>query len=136
VKIQSRTTDERDVGRLHRKLDFIVTPGSEWAEFFDEMEPIDGEILLTKTCSGAFLGTDLDRILRSMSLETLIIIGFNTDQCVDTAARDAADIGYDVVFVEDGCTTHIQRAHQNALEAIGDVYVKLEAIVSDLMNSG
>jgi nicotinamidase-related amidase len=139
AKIESRTTNGRDIGRLHRKLDFVVSPGSEWGEFSDEVRPIDGEIVLTKTCSGAFVGTDLDRILRNMGIENLIIMGFYTDQCVETAARDAADIGYDVVLVEDACATYTQRAHQNALESIGDVYVKLEtteAIVRDIKDSG
>lgn len=135
AKIESKTSDGRDIGRLHKRLDFVVPPGSRWGEFFEEVQPKEGEIVLTKTCSSAFVGTDLDRILRNMGIETLIIVGFYTDQCVDTAARDAADSGYEVVLVRDACAAYTERAHRNALEAIGDVYVKLEtteSVVTDI----
>lgn len=125
AKIESKFDDGRDVGRLHKLHNFIVPPGSVWAEFFDEVKPSDDEIVLTKTCSGAFVGTDLDRILRNLGTENLIIIGFYTDQCVETAARDAADIGYNTILVEDACTTLTQVLHDNAIKALSDVYVKV-----------
>ena len=125
VKIESKFDDGRDVGRLHKLHNFIVPPGSVWAEFFDEVKPSDDEIVLTKTCSGAFVGTDLDRILRNLGTENLIIIGFYTDQCVETAVRDAADIGYNTILVEDACTTLTQVLHDNAIKALSDVYVKV-----------
>ena len=125
VKIESKFEDGRDVGRLHKLHNFIVPPGSVWGEFFDEVKPSDGEIVLTKTCSGAFIGTDLDRILRNLGTENLIIIGFYTDQCVETAARDAADIGYNTILVEDACTTLTQELHDNAIKALKNVYVKV-----------
>ena len=125
VKIESKFDDGRDVGRLHKLHNFIVPPGSVWGEFFDEVKPSDNEIVLTKTCSGAFVGTDLDRILRNLGTETLIIIGFYTDQCVETAARDAADIGYNTILVEDACNTLTQELHDNAIKALKDVYVKV-----------
>ena len=125
VKIESKFSDGRDVGRLHKLHNYIVPPGSVWAEFFDEVKPSEDEIVLTKTCSGAFIGTDLDRILRNLGTETLIIIGFYTDQCVETAARDAADIGYNTILVEDACATLTQELHDNAIKALKNVYVNI-----------
>lgn len=130
VKIESKFSDGRDVGRLHKLHNFIVPPGSVWAEFFDEVKPIDDEIVLTKTCSGAFVGTNLDRILRNLGTEVLIIMGFYTDQCVETAARDAADLGYNTILVEDACTTLTKELHDNAVKALKDVYVKVLTTVS------
>ena len=119
------TKEGRDVGRLHRLHKFIIPPGSVWAEFFDEVKPIEGEIVLTKTCSGAFVGTNLDRILRNMGIETLIVVGYYTDQCVETTVRDAADIGYYTILVEDACTTLTEELHNNAIKALKDTYVKV-----------
>ena len=110
---------------MHKLHKYIVPPGSVWAEFFDEVKPSEDEIVLTKTCSGAFIGTDLDRILRNLGTETLIIIGFYTDQCVETAARDAADIGYNTILVEDACATLTQELHDNAIKALKNVYVNI-----------
>jgi len=130
VKIEAKTKDGRDVGKLHRLHNFIIPPGSEWAEFFEEVKPENGEIVLTKTCSGAFAGTDLDRILRNLGIETLIIVGFYTEQCVETAARDAADIGYNTILVEDACATLTEELHVNSIEALRDTYVKVETTES------
>lgn len=132
VKIEAKTKDCRDVGRLHKLHNFIIHPGSKWAEFFKEVEPRKGEIVLTKTCSGAFVGTDLDRILRNMGIETLILVGFYTDQCVETTARDAADIGYDTILIEDACTTLTKELHDNAIKALKDTYVRIETTESIL----
>lgn len=126
VKIEAKTRNGRDVGRLHRLHNFIIPFGSTWAEFFEEVKPKGGEIILTKTCSGAFVGTDLDRILRNLGTETLIIVGFYTEQCVETAARDAADIGYNTILVEDACTTLTEEFHINAIETLRDMYVRVE----------
>jgi len=132
VKIESKTKDGRDVGRLHKLHNFIIPPGSKWSEFFEEVKPREGEIVLTKTCSGAFTGTDLDRILRNMGMETIILVGFYTDQCVETTARDAADIGYNTILVEDACTALTQELHDNAIKALKDVYVRVETTESIL----
>jgi biuret amidohydrolase len=138
VKIESKLPSCSDVSPIHRRVGFFVAPGSPWGEFFDEVAPRPGEVVLTKTCSGAFVGTDLDRILRNVGIRTLVIAGFYTDQCVETAARDAADIGYEVVLVHDACATYTRQAHENTLRAIGDVYVKLETtnhIVNEIESS-
>jgi len=132
VKIEAKTKDGRDVGKLHRLHNFVIPPGSKWAEFFEEVKPKKGEIVLTKTCSGAFTGTDLDKILRNMGIETLIILGFYTEQCVETAARDAADIGYNTILVEDACATLTEELHKNAIEALKDAYVRVETTESIL----
>jgi len=126
VKIEAMMTDGRDVGRLHKILGYVVNPRSKWGQFFEEVAPEKGEVVLTKTCSGAFVGTNLDQILRNMDVDTLIIVGFYTDQCVETAARDAADLGYKVILVEDACATETAERHSHSIDAIRDVYVRIE----------
>lgn len=123
VKIQSYAADGSDVGRLHRIANFIVPPGTEWGEFIDEVKPLPGEIVLTKTCSGVFTGTMLNQILRNMGIEEVIIVGFYTDQCVTTAARDSADLGYATLVVEDATMAELLENHEHALRQIVNVYV-------------
>lgn len=125
TRIEALTKDCRDVGHLHRLHRFIVPPGSEWAEFFDEIKPKEGEIVLSKTCSSFFTGTSIDTVLRNIGIDTVIIIGFYTEQCITTAARDAADIGYNTIVIEDAITTLTQEKHDNAINAIADLYVKV-----------
>lgn len=75
--------------------------GTEGAEICDEVAPEDGDYIVVKHCFNAFQGTDLDILLRSMGIRTLILTGVNTDQCCFSIARGAIDLGYDIVFVSD-----------------------------------
>lgn len=130
VKIESLTKDGADVGRLHKRHHFYVTPGSPWGAFLEPVAPRAGEIVLTKTCSNAFVGTNLDRVLRNLGVEQVIVVGFYTDQCIESAARDAADLGYDVTLVADACAALTQAAHDHALAAITNVYVRKDSTTS------
>ena len=56
--------------------------------------------------------------MRNLGVGYLVIAGILTDQCVESAVRDACDKGYLVTLVTDACTTHSQARHDNALGAI------------------
>jgi len=45
-------------------------------------------------------------VLRNLGVRSLIIAGILTDQCIDSAARDACDLGYLVTIATDACATH------------------------------
>jgi nicotinamidase-related amidase len=85
----------------------------------DALAPGDDEIVLPKTSSGVFNSTNIEYVLRNIGIETLIVTGFLTDQCVDITIRDAADRGFYPICVADGCATHSQARHDNALAAFG-----------------
>ena len=111
VRVAALSGDARDTGRLYKAVGFIVPPNSKWSKIFEEVAPKKEEIVLNKTHSSAFIGTNIDRILRNMDIENLIIIGFNTDWCVQAAFRDGQDYGYNCLLVEDACTTYTKEAH-------------------------
>jgi ureidoacrylate peracid hydrolase len=67
------------------------------------VEPSD--LLLDKPRYGAFHGTDLDLILRSRRIDTVIIAGIATNICCDTTAREAAMRDLRVIFLSDGTAT-------------------------------
>ena len=48
----------------------------------------------------------------------LVLCGLLTDQCVESAVRDACDLGYLVTLVTDGCATITRERHENSLRAI------------------
>ena len=106
VKIQSLSSCARDTGALHRRLGWRFPPGDPATEFLPETAPLPGEIVITKTASGSFAGTSLDSTLRNMGVEHLFICGFVADECVETTARAALDLGYVVKIVSDGTTTY------------------------------
>ena len=70
------------------------------------------ELVIAKTNGGALSGTNLDFILRNMDIDSMIIVGFLTDQCVLATSLHAADLGYDVLLVEDACATRSKLIHE------------------------
>lgn len=69
------------------------------------LEPRAGEIVLTKTSHNAFTSTDLDRRLRDRGVDEVVVCGIRTEQCCETTARVAADLGHGVTFVLDVTAT-------------------------------
>ena len=63
-----------------------------------------------------------------------MIFGIVTDQCVETAVRDACDKGFLVTLLEDACATHTQERHDNSLKAVkGYCRIrKIEDIIKEL----
>ncbi|MGW2460244.1 isochorismatase family protein [Streptomyces argyrophylli] len=61
----------------------------------------DGDLEVVKRTLGAFQGTGLDERLRERGVTTLVLGGIATNLGVESTARAAADLGYDLVFAED-----------------------------------
>lgn len=77
-----------------------------------------GDIFLPKTSCSVFQSTNIDYILRNVQVEQLIITGQLTDQCVMSAVRDAADLGYFVTVVDDACAAMNNDDHVRGLKGI------------------
>ena len=76
--------------------------GQHGVEFLPFARPRDEEPVLAKNVNSAFIGTDLEKLLRSEKITTLVIAGVTTDHCVSTTTRMAANLGvvnYDGVKV-------------------------------------
>ena len=77
-----------------------------------------GDLFLTKHHWGAFHGTDLDIILRSHGIRTVVLTGVSTHVCVETAAREAFVRDYYTVVVGDGSAAYSQQEHETALKLV------------------
>lgn len=117
--MENLTQDGRDRSLDYKLSGFFIGKGSWEAQVLDAVAPGADDIVLPKTSSGVFNSTNLDYVLRNIGIETLVVTGFLTDQCVDHAIRDAADRGYYPVCLSDACATHTQTRHDNALKAFG-----------------
>ena len=116
--IESLTKDGRD-----RSLDYKITgfnvPRDSWdAQVLEAIAAAEDEILLSKTSSSVFISTNIDYVLRNLGTRYLVVAGFLTDQCIESAVRDACDLGYLVTLVTDACATLSAERHQNSLNAI------------------
>ena len=83
----------------------ILNKGSQAAALHRGLIVDVADILLDKPRFGAFHGTDLELILRSRGIDTLIITGIATNVCCETTAREAAVRDFRVLFLSDGTAT-------------------------------
>ena len=77
-------------------------PGTWGADFY-YVAPQSGEVVITKHRYSGFIETDLDLILRSQGIASLIMTGVASNNCVECTARDGFMKDYYIVFVDD-CT--------------------------------
>ena len=80
----------------------IINEDAPTAALHPMMDVRPGDVVVGKPRFGSFHGTDLEVILRSRGIDTLILGGINTNVCVDTTAREAAVREFRVVFLSDG----------------------------------
>lgn len=109
--IESLTRDGRDLSLDYRISGLFVPRGSRDAQVLADIAPVGDEIVLAKTSSSVFMSTTIDYVLRNMGVRSLIIAGVLTDQCVDSAVRDACDLGYLVTVPTDACATLSAERH-------------------------
>lgn len=116
--IESLTLDGRDRSLDYKITGFNVPKGSWDGKVIDELAPEGDEIWLPKVSSSVFVSTHIDYILRNLGVKQLVLSGIVTDQCVESAIRDACDLGYLVTQVTDACATYTQERHDFSLRAI------------------
>lgn len=83
----------------------LYTEGAPSAELHDALEVASTDTVLSKPRYGAFHGTDLELILRSKGVDTIIVSGIATNICCETTAREAAQRDFRVIFLSDGTAT-------------------------------
>ena len=113
--VESYTKDGRDRGIDYKISGIFCAKNSKEAEVLDEIKPLDNEIIIPKTSSSVFNSTNIEYVLRNLSIQYLMIFGIVTDQCVETAVRDGCDKGFLITLIEDACATHTQERHDNSL---------------------
>jgi ureidoacrylate peracid hydrolase len=86
----------------------VCADGSWNFDFYGDLRPVQGEPIIHKHRFSAFEGTELDLILRSKGVRSVILTGVATNVCVETTARHAFVKDYYVVFVGDCTGTYSQ----------------------------
>lgn len=76
------------------------------------------DIIVDKTCNGAFTYTDLEHVLRAQGVSHLLFSGCTTDVCVSTTLREACDRNFQCLTISDACASGDRRAHEAALHMV------------------
>lgn len=104
-----------ETSHQHQEGAFIPPRTDAWARIVATLEPQDHDLVINKTTYGTFTSTGLDHTLRNLGITTLVIGGVVTNVCVETTARDASDLGYGVILVDDACAAHSPEIHEATL---------------------
>lgn len=92
---------------------------NEWnGDFYGSVRPQKGDAVVTKHRYSAFHNTNLDLILRSNGIRSVILTGVVTNVCVETTAREGFVRDYYIVAAEDGCAAYVQADHVQSMSNI------------------
>ncbi len=103
-----RSTDRTVIHVRHDSLNpaSLLKEGKPGFEFKNAVTPSRGEKIITKHVHSAFIGTNLESMLRDLGSKELFIAGLTTDHCVSSTARMAGDMGFMAFVISDACAAH------------------------------
>jgi nicotinamidase-related amidase len=104
-------------GRAERSFSLSQMPAG-WSELIGELNRQPTDHLVTKQTRGAFTNTDLEKHLRQSDVTQVVIIGVATSSGVESTARQAHELGFNVALVTDAMTDTDADAHHNSVTRI------------------
>jgi biuret amidohydrolase len=93
--------------------------GSPLAGIVAEVAPADGDEVVTHKRVGGFTDSGLHELLQAKGVQTVVFTGVATNASLEGTARQASDLGYRTVVVEDACSAATPAAHQASIESLG-----------------
>jgi len=95
----------------------LLHPDHAGNAFADFAIPREGESVYEKSVNSAFIETSLENDLRSRRINHLIFCGVTSDHCVNTTARMAGNLGFEVTLAGDACYTFDRKSPNGAVYA-------------------
>jgi len=112
VHVTGRAPGRTDAGMRQIPAD------ADWAELLPQLEQQPSDVIVTKQRPGAFVGTPLDDYLRQQGVTQIVLAGISTSIGVESTARSAYDLGYNVSFVIDAMTDRDADNHRHCVEKV------------------
>jgi nicotinamidase-related amidase len=95
-----------------------LVEGSPHVAFCPEVAPRQHEPVIVRQWVDPFVGSPLDGLLRGKGVSTLYVGGVTTNHVVESSARHAADLGYEVFVIDDLCSSVTAEMHEFALSVL------------------
>lgn len=96
----------------------ILLRSSPGFQIVPEIDVAPEDIIVDKTCNGAFTYTDFEHVLRAQCITHLLFSGCTTDVCVHTTLREACDRNFQCLTISDACASGDRYAHEAALHMV------------------
>jgi len=106
--------DRREAAAAHLSAD------AHGSQFYSEMDVQDSDYIVIKNRYSCFVpgSSSLERLLRSMGRDTIVLCGTKTNICVESTARDGMMIDFRVVVLQDATSTLSDEEHQASLNVL------------------
>ena len=105
-------------GSMYRWWGHLMKAGDPMTGLHPDLAPGPGEITLPKEQYNAFMGTDLEAVLRETNSTCVVVTGVMTHLCCESTARHAFMRGFDVMVVVDGTATLNETLHVSSLRGL------------------
>jgi nicotinamidase-related amidase len=124
VKTGSQLPDFSDLPAYYRGIQEHVKNkvGEPEFEIRREIAPRPIDPVIVKSTISAFKSTGIGTLLRSLDVDQAVFCGVSTNSCVDSTARDAAELGFEAIMVEDACSAANGSYHAAALTTFGRLF--------------
>jgi nicotinamidase-related amidase len=120
--------DGSDVEITRREL-FARSPfaveGTKGAAVIDELTPLNGEYVIPKIRMSAFIGTELELMLRTIGISTLFVCGIQTPNCIRTTVFDGIAYNYPVVLIDDATGASSEEVHRANVRDMQNIGVRI-----------
>jgi nicotinamidase-related amidase len=97
-------------------------PGQIGNEFKSEARPLPGETVVAKQTNSAFIGTNLETMLREHGQTTLVIVGVSSSNSVEATVRMVGNLGFQTYMVEDATFTFDKKDWHGRLRTADEVH--------------
>jgi nicotinamidase-related amidase len=102
-------------GRTERSVAAGAARPEGWETLVPELNQQQSDHLVTKRTRGAFTGTDLERYLRDNGVTQVVVTGIATGSGVESTARHAHELGFNVTLATDAMTDMSAEVHENSV---------------------
>jgi nicotinamidase-related amidase len=134
VNAEAASLAAKQVLQIFREKNLLVVhvrhKSAKGFEIHKNVAPLSSEKVITKESVNSFQGTDLLEYLRSNNVKRLVIIGMQTQMCLEAAVRAAKDFGFECLVVQDACATRDLKFGERTVKA-EDVQTAVFATLSD-----
>ncbi len=103
----------------------FAVEGTPGGQVVDELMPSPGEYIIPKIRMSAFIGTELDLMLRNLGITELIVTGIQTPNCIRTTVFDAIAYNYRVTLVEDAVGARNDTIHHANVQDMANIGVRI-----------
>jgi nicotinamidase-related amidase len=134
VNAEQASLNAKEILKIFRDRNQLVVhvrhKSNKGFEIHKNVEPLINEKVITKEEVNSFQGTDLLEYLKSNNISRLVIIGMQTQMCVEAAIRAGHDFGFECIVVHDACATRDVKFMDKTVKA-EDVQTAILATITD-----